>query len=159
MTEDPIARLPADFGRVLARLRADRKWSEEALATAVGLSGAGEVARIERGEREPTLTEIFRIARALGDPPTILLIDVISSWRADPIGEVLYKSRASDFARLYRLGYHHDPGEFREHTMTYYSIEDATAWAIKLNLTRRKRGQKPLDTVCIYVRLGYVSFA
>jgi hypothetical protein len=60
---------------------------------------------MERGEREPSLTEFFRIASALGDPSGSLFIDLIVAWRADPTDHRLYKSRPSDFSRLYRLGF------------------------------------------------------
>jgi hypothetical protein len=46
MSSDPISRLPAAFGALLACLRAKRKLTVEALATATGLFPS-EVARME----------------------------------------------------------------------------------------------------------------
>jgi hypothetical protein len=81
----------------------------------------------------------------------------VLSMRA-PDAKVHYKSRASDFARTYRLGYHHDPGDFREQPQAYASIDDAAGAARRLNVTRHRRKLPPLNTVLIYVRIGSVSF-
>jgi transcriptional regulator with XRE-family HTH domain len=157
MSSDPLKRLPAAFGKVLKRRRIERKWTEEALAVAAGLSDAGEVIKLERGAREPTLTELFGIAQALADPPAILFIDIIAAWRGDS-DDPLYKSRASDFERLYRLGYYHKPGDFREQGRTYGSVPEATRAAGTLNEQRHRRRVALLDTVCVYVRIGYICF-
>lgn len=153
MSGDPIERLPIAFGRVLARLRSVKPGTALAVAGSAGLT-EDEVIETEQGEREPSLTEFFRIARALGDPPTILLIDVITAWLdADP----LHATRAADFVRLFRLGYHHKPGDFRELGASYYSVPEAAHAAGKLNGQRYARGVALIDTICVYVRLDYVS--
>jgi hypothetical protein len=46
MSTDPLARLPSAFGRLLVRLRRERKWDVEALAKASGLA-AQEVQSFE----------------------------------------------------------------------------------------------------------------
>ena len=108
MSADPIERLPVAFGRMLGRRRDAKHATPLALAGSVGLT-EDEVIETERGQREPALTEFFRIARALGDPPTLLLIDVITAWLD---ADTLHTTRASDFVRLYRLGYQHNLGVF-----------------------------------------------
>jgi transcriptional regulator with XRE-family HTH domain len=143
---------------LLARRRLEQKLTTEALAVAAGLPDAAAVTMMERGEREPTLTDLFRIADTLRMPHAILYIDVIAAWRADPADLSFYKSRASDFGRLYRLGYHHDPGDFRELPRTYGLLDLATGDARMLNATRRSKRLPLLDTVLIYVRLGHVPF-
>jgi transcriptional regulator with XRE-family HTH domain len=153
MSGDPIERLPIAFGRVLARRRGAKPGTALALAGSVGLT-EGEVIAVERGQREPALTEFFRIARVLGDPPAILLIDVITAWLE---ADALHATRAADFVRLYRLGYHHKPGDFRELGAAYYSVPEAAHAAGKLNGQRHARGVALLDTICVYVRLDYVS--
>jgi transcriptional regulator with XRE-family HTH domain len=153
MSGDPIERLPTAFGRVLARRRSAKPGTSLALAGAVGLT-ENKVIAMERGQREPVLTEFFRIARALGDPPTILLIDVITTWLD---ADTLHATRAADFTRLYRLGYHHKPGDFRELGASYYSVPEAAHAAGKLNGQRHARGVALIDTICVYVRLDYVS--
>jgi hypothetical protein len=114
---------------------------------------------MERGEREPTLSEFFNISNALGEPPAILLISLIVQLRTDPTGDTLYKSRASDFTRLYRLGYFHDAPDFRELQRTFGSVDEATAAARRINAARHKRKLTPLSTLTIYVRLGHTHFA
>jgi transcriptional regulator with XRE-family HTH domain len=158
MNADPLSRIPVVFGNLLRRLRVERTLAPDAFALAASLSGADDVARMERGEREPTLTELFRIANALGEPPTVLFVDVFAEWRTDPTDYRLYNSRASDFERLYRLGYHENPGDFREMQRTYGTVDAATADARKLNAARRKKERKTLDTICIYIRMGSIGF-
>ena len=155
MSVDPLRRLIPAFGDVLVRHRRERNWTVETLAAAAQL-GVAEVKSMERGDYGPTLPEFFRIARALGEEAPFLLIDLISSWRADP-RTLLNTSRPSDFQRLFRLGYDHKPGDFRELVTSYYSIPEAMHAAAGLNAQRRTRRVAPLTAVTIYVRLGYVS--
>jgi transcriptional regulator with XRE-family HTH domain len=156
MSTDPLLRLLPAFGTVLTQHRVERKWNVEEFAAATRLPVA-EVTKMERGENGPTLPEFFRIARGLGEEPVILLVNVITAWRADPTDYRLYKSRASDLGKLYRLGYHHDPGDFRELPRTYGLIGQANSAANALNFTRRSKRRPPLDTVLIYVRLANVA--
>jgi len=53
------------FGRVLRRARRERDLSQEALAQRAGLAPK-HVSEIERGNREPRLTTITRLAGGLG---------------------------------------------------------------------------------------------
>jgi transcriptional regulator with XRE-family HTH domain len=155
MNADPLLRLVPVFGDVLLRCRTKRNWTLDVLADASGLSRT-EIRGMEAGDYGPSLMEFFRIAEALGEQPVMLLVDVVSAWRADPT-DTLYNFRPSDFARLFRLGYHHKPGDFRELPTAYYSVAESTHAAAKLNAQRHTRGVALLDTVCIYVRLDYVS--
>ena len=157
MNTDPIERLPAAFGDVLVRHRNERKRTVEALAAATGLS-VTEIVSLECGNYGPTLKDFFRIAKALSEDPASLFIDVVAEWRGDDADRSLYPSRASNFERLYRLGYHHKIGDFREQEKTYGSIAEATHTAERLNKQRHERGVKLLDTVTTYVRMGYVKF-
>jgi len=157
MSDDPLLRLLPAFGTLLIQRRVERNWTVEALADALH-SSVGEVNSMQRGEYGPTLPEFFRIARVFGEEPVMMFIDLIAAWRADPTDYVLYKSRASDFSRLYRLGHYHDPGDFREHRATYDSIDNAASNARRLNSGRQKKSLKPFNTVCIYVRMGSVAF-
>jgi hypothetical protein len=116
-----------------------------------------EIASMERATYGPTLLDFFRIARALGEQPPMLLVEVINAWRTDSMG-ILHKSHLSDFTRLFRLGYHHRPGDFRELPTAYYSVAESTHAAGKLNAQRHTRGLVLLDTICTYVRLDSESF-
>jgi len=155
MSADPLLRLVPAFGDVLARSRAKRNWTIDALAAASGLS-CMEIRGMEAGDYGPSLLEFFRIAEALRQQPVILLVDVVSAWRADPT-DTLRSSRPSDFLRLFRLGYHHKPADFRELPTAYYSVAESTHAAVKLNAQRLARGVALLDTVCVYVRVHSMS--
>lgn len=59
------------FGRVVRRLRVLRGLSQEGLADLAGIHRT-YIGGIERGERNPTLTMIHRLAEAIGVSPTKL---------------------------------------------------------------------------------------
>ena len=60
------------FGRTVRRLRQVQGLSQEGLADLANIHRT-YIGGIERGERNPTLTMIVRIAEALGLPPAKLL--------------------------------------------------------------------------------------
>lgn len=60
------------FGAVLADLRATRALSQEALAHEAGLDRT-YVGRVEQGVRQPTLSVVFALAKALGVSPETLI--------------------------------------------------------------------------------------
>jgi transcriptional regulator with XRE-family HTH domain len=156
LSADPFeTRLPEAFGRVLTRRRIERNMTPEGFAVRANLTDTKAVSMFERGDSAPTLTEFFKIAAALGEQPGFLFIDVIDEWRREV--DDIYKTRASDFARLFRLGYLHKPGDFRELDRAYSSMAEATGMAERLNQQRHERRVARLDTVCIYVRLDHVS--
>ena len=158
MNTDAFRRLPADFGRLIKQRLVERGWEPARFAASAGLAGEEALRCFESGEAEPTLTEFFRIASALGEAPAILFIDLIAAWRDGPVRDPLYRSRPSDFARLYRLGHYPSPVEFRELPHAYHFMNDATHAARLLNARRRSRRQLLVDHVSIFVRLGYVRF-
>jgi transcriptional regulator with XRE-family HTH domain len=60
------------FGRRLAALRVQRGLSQEQLAAASGL-GPGVVRRVERGQRDLSVSALADLARALGIQPADLM--------------------------------------------------------------------------------------
>jgi transcriptional regulator with XRE-family HTH domain len=68
---DPVDR----FAQDLRRARVERGLSQEALGDAAGLHRT-EISLLERALREPRLTTIVRLARALGVKPAELLANV-----------------------------------------------------------------------------------
>lgn len=66
---------PAKFARNVARLREERGMTQEALGWACGIAQT-TIARIESGERKPTLTTIFKLARGLDVPPAELFAGI-----------------------------------------------------------------------------------
>lgn len=61
-----------EFGRLVRSLREKKGFSQEAFADKVGIHRT-YIGGIERGERNPTLTMISRIAKALRIEPAKLL--------------------------------------------------------------------------------------
>ena len=59
-------------GRVIQEFREERHKSQELVS---GLAGIGRthLSAIERGERKPTLETFFKIAYALGVPPSTIM--------------------------------------------------------------------------------------
>lgn len=75
VADDGGARLCAAFGAHVRTLRVRRKLSRTVLATNAGIS-LTYLAEIERGERNPTLAVVARLARALGAKPSELMAQV-----------------------------------------------------------------------------------
>jgi transcriptional regulator with XRE-family HTH domain len=69
------------FARTVRRLRRERDLSQRALAAVAGLAEK-HVSEIERGNREPKLTTIFKLARGLGVPPETLIGEVAAQAEA-----------------------------------------------------------------------------
>ncbi len=65
-------RSAAAFGHVVRRLRVEAQVSQEDLAHRASLERA-HVGRIERGENQPTLWVILKLAEGLGVEPGLLL--------------------------------------------------------------------------------------
>jgi transcriptional regulator with XRE-family HTH domain len=53
------------FGRIVRKLRHDRKWTQEDLAVEME-ADAAYISRIERGVKNPSLETVLRLARAFG---------------------------------------------------------------------------------------------
>jgi transcriptional regulator with XRE-family HTH domain len=60
------------FGRALKELRVSARLSQETLASSVDVD-VEHIAGMERGEREPTLVMLFKLAAALEVDPSVLI--------------------------------------------------------------------------------------
>ena len=63
---------PVVVGRVIQRIREEKKQSQELVSGFAGI-GRTHLSAIERGERKPTLETFFKIADALGIKPSVLM--------------------------------------------------------------------------------------
>ena len=63
---------PVVVGRVIQRFREEQGKSQEVLS-GFACIGRTHLSAIERGERKPTMETFFRIADALGVPPSVLM--------------------------------------------------------------------------------------
>lgn len=84
-----------NLGKRVRKLRADRGWSLEELATASGVSRS-MLSEVEREKANPTLTVTFRIARAFG----MTLQELIES--AETSASKIQVIRANDRNQVYR---------------------------------------------------------
>lgn len=62
----------ADLGANLREIREELELTQEELAARSGVQ-AGEISRIERGQRDPRVSTVLKLAKALRLPPARLL--------------------------------------------------------------------------------------
>jgi transcriptional regulator with XRE-family HTH domain len=67
--------VPEEFGATVRRLRDAAGWSQMQLGQRCDMD-LSAISRLERGQRDPQLTTIVRIARAFGVSPSELLRDI-----------------------------------------------------------------------------------
>ncbi|MEX0983918.1 MAG: helix-turn-helix transcriptional regulator [Actinomycetota bacterium] len=74
MPADPRStpKLEAILGGVLREMRLERGLSQEELGHAIG-SGRTYLSELERGEKNPTVKMLFRLAAGLGTTPTLII--------------------------------------------------------------------------------------
>lgn len=90
-----------NLGKRVKKLRGDRGWSLEELASVSGVSRS-MLSEIEREKANPTLTVTFRIARAFG----LTLQELIES--AETSASKIQVIRASDRAQVFRSDKQHE---------------------------------------------------
>jgi transcriptional regulator with XRE-family HTH domain len=90
-----------NLGKRVKKLRGDRGWSLEELASVSGVSRS-MLSEIEREKANPTLTVTFRIARAFG----LTLQELIES--AEASASKIQIIRASDRAQVFRSDKQHE---------------------------------------------------
>lgn len=74
MDDSDIQQIQKHFGTRVREARKQRELSQEALALACGLDRT-YIGGVERGERNISLINIFKISRALGVSPSEFVID------------------------------------------------------------------------------------
>jgi transcriptional regulator with XRE-family HTH domain len=74
----PTSRLSVIFGANVRRIRLTKGWSQEDLAHQVGVH-RNFIGALERGERNPTLVSVEKVAVALGVDPADMLRDSVTT--------------------------------------------------------------------------------
>lgn len=90
-----------EFGRLVARRRSQLGLSQTELAERLGFASPQMVSRYERGEQEPRLSALFRLADAL-DVGVVDLLPPASSSVADRAGDEQQTRLLSDAVRALR---------------------------------------------------------
>jgi transcriptional regulator with XRE-family HTH domain len=75
MMVEPQSRATEVFGRNLRRWRTKRGLSQEDLSALAEIH-ATNIGKLERGERNPSLTTVIRLASALEVKPAVLIEDI-----------------------------------------------------------------------------------
>ncbi|EAU0154338.1 helix-turn-helix transcriptional regulator [Salmonella enterica subsp. enterica serovar Ruiru] len=68
------AKLAQAFGAAVRALRTERGIAQETLANLAGVERS-HMGKVERGEHQPTLSLIFKIAKALDYSPAVLMAE------------------------------------------------------------------------------------
>jgi transcriptional regulator with XRE-family HTH domain len=122
-----------DLGRRVKKLRGDRGWSLEELASASGVSRS-MLSEIERQRANPTLSVTYRIARAFG----LSLQDLIES--ADS-ASTIQTIRATDRAQIFRKD-----KQCQIRTLSPLNLEkDVEFYELRLPLNGALRSQPHVD--------------
>ena len=122
-----------DLGRRVKKLRGDRGWSLEELASASGVSRS-MLSEIERQRANPTLSVTYRIARAFG----LSLQDLIESADSASSIQVI---RADDPAQVFRA----DP-KCRIRTLSPLNLEkDVEFYEVRLPVNGALNSQAHVD--------------
>jgi transcriptional regulator with XRE-family HTH domain len=122
-----------DLGRRVKKLRRDRGWSLEELASASGVSRS-MLSEIERERANPTLSVTYRIARAFG----LSLQDLIES--ADSASSI-QTIRANDRAQIF-----HSDKRCQIRTLSPLNLEkDVEFYELRLPVGEELRSQPHVD--------------
>ena len=122
-----------DLGRRVKKLRGDRSWSLEELASASGVSRS-MLSEIERKRANPTLSVTYRIARAFG----LSLQDLIES--ADS-ASTIQTIRATEHAQIFRKD-----KQCQIRTLSPLNLEkDVEFYELRLPLAGELRSQPHVD--------------
>ena len=150
-----LRHLPQGFGRALLYFRSCGFITTEMLAKACGIP-EDDITRMERGEREPTLSEFLRLALAIQVAPGHLFNRTVIEW-PDDADFAPPRERSHDHCpRLFRLAWIAKRRVIHETRKAYETYDEAHRAFIRLNLIRERQGLPRLDGVGVYIRTGNV---
>ena len=150
-----IKDLPRGFGRALAHFRNAGSITVETLARNTEMR-MEDITRMERGEREPTLTEFLRLALAIQIPPGELFNLAVVEWPDDPNFAPPNSRSRAHYPRLFRLAWIGERRVIHESRKAYENFEEALRASVKLNAVRQQQRLPLLVGVGVYVRTGTV---
>jgi transcriptional regulator with XRE-family HTH domain len=67
-----MSNLEEKFSEILQRLRKNKELSQDALAAECELDGT-YISLLERGQRQPTVTTLFKLSKVLGISPSSII--------------------------------------------------------------------------------------
>lgn len=149
-----IKHLAEGFGRALLHFRSSR-FTTDTLAQTCGISAA-DVARMEGGTREPTLSEFLRLALALNVAPSQLFNRAVAEWPDDPDSGPRFNRSMQHHPRLFRLVWVTGRRTLYESRKAYGTLEDAQRASVRLNVVRARLRLPRFVGVGIYIRTGHV---
>ena len=150
-----INHLPRGFGKALSYFRSSGFDTVELLARASGLR-EDDIIRMERGEREPSLSEFLRLALAMQVAPGALFNRAIAEWSDDPDYAPPFNRSPAHYPRLFRLAWIAKRRVIHESRKAYETYDEALRASIKLNVIREQQRLPPLVGVGVYLRTGNV---
>jgi transcriptional regulator with XRE-family HTH domain len=150
-----IKDLPGGFGRALQYFRSSEFITAEMLARTSGI-GEQDISRMERGEREPTLSEFLRLALAIPVSPSYLFNRAVTEWPDDPRYAPPRERSLAHYPRLFRLAWIADRRVIHESRKAYETFDEAQRESIRLNPVRERQGMPLLVGVGVYIRMGNV---
>jgi hypothetical protein len=123
-----------------------------------GSSGICErdIARMERGEREPTLSEFLRLALAIPVAPGHLFNRAVIEWPDDPDYAPPHERSPDHRNRLFRLAWIAKRRVIHESRRAYETFDEALGASIRLNPERERQGLPRFVGVGVYIRIGNV---
>ena len=155
MKASHIKDLSLGFGRALAHFRTAGFATHEMLARKCEMREE-YIIQMERGEREPTLSEFLRLALALQVAPGHLFNRAVVEWPDDPVFNPPHNRSKDHHPRLFRLAWIAERRVIHESRQAHESFIDAVHASVGLNV-RRERQRLPLLTgVGVYIRTGDV---
>jgi hypothetical protein len=150
-----IRDLPQGFGRALSHFRTDGFITTEMLARTSGII-EDDIARMECGEREPTLSEFLRLAIAIQVEPSHLFNRAIVEWPDDPKFTPPRERSRAQYPRLFRLAWIAKRRVIHESRKAYESFDEALQASVRLNFIRERQRLPLLIGVGVYIRTGNV---
>ena len=118
--------------------------------------GESDIAQMESGVREPTLSQFLQLALALHVAPGHLFNRAVVEWRDDPGFALPWNRSRAHYPRLFRLAWIAERRVIHESRKAYETFDEALRASVRLNALRDQQRLPPLVGVGVYLRTGSV---